>query len=92
LIAHGLHVRSDARIEGARIVDLAPTALHLMGHPVPQDMDGRVLADLLSPRFLNEHPVHVATPESRAKEEARSLSEEEEAELRLRLKGLGYLG
>ena len=37
-------------IDGANIVDLAPTALHAMGLPVPDDMDGRVLTDLFSGR------------------------------------------
>ncbi|MBI4770816.1 MAG: alkaline phosphatase family protein, partial [Chloroflexi bacterium] len=27
-----------------RIVDVAPTVLHLLGYPVPEDMDGRVMA------------------------------------------------
>ena len=35
-------------IDGANIVDLAPTALHAMGMPVPGDMDGRVLTELFS--------------------------------------------
>ena len=35
-------------IEGANIVDLAPTALHAMGLPVPDDMDGRVLTELFT--------------------------------------------
>jgi predicted AlkP superfamily phosphohydrolase/phosphomutase len=92
LIAHGPHIRPGTQVEGARIVDLAPTTLHLMGHPVPRDMDGHVLVDVLSPAFLSEHPVRIATSESCSAQEARLLSEEEEAELRIRLKGLGYLG
>ena len=35
-------------IDGANIVDLAPTALHAMGLPVPDDMDGRVLTELFT--------------------------------------------
>ena len=29
--------------QGARIIDLAPTILGLMGVPVPEDIDGRIL-------------------------------------------------
>ena len=35
-------------LTGARIVDVAPTALHAMGLAVPDDMDGRVLTELFS--------------------------------------------
>ncbi len=45
LIARGPDVR--AREEGnAEIIDLAPTVVHLMGLPVPDDMDGRVLEEI----------------------------------------------
>jgi len=42
-IAHGPDIKQGTIINGARIQDLAPTILHLMGLPVPDDMDGRVL-------------------------------------------------
>ena len=31
------------RLSNARIIDLAPTILHILNVPVPEDMDGRVL-------------------------------------------------
>ena len=36
---------------GPKIEDIAPTVLHLMNLPVPQDMDGRVLEELLDPKL-----------------------------------------
>ena len=48
LIAYGPHIRPGAAIEEAQIVDLAPTVLSLLGCPVPGDMDGRVLTEVLS--------------------------------------------
>jgi hypothetical protein len=32
-------------------LDLAPTILYLMGNPVPRDMDGRVLLEIIDPTF-----------------------------------------
>ena len=32
-----------------QLLDIAPTVLHLLGVPVPGDMDGRVLTELLEP-------------------------------------------
>lgn len=52
LVCHGPGVFETAtQIVGARIQDLAPTILYLMGHPVPQEMDGRVLKEVFTPAF-----------------------------------------
>jgi predicted AlkP superfamily phosphohydrolase/phosphomutase len=46
LITSGPDVKPCEKIEGARLIDIAPTVLHMMGLPVPQDMDGRVLKEI----------------------------------------------
>lgn len=38
--------KEGAKIENARIYDLAPTILYLMGQKIPKDMDGKVLLDI----------------------------------------------
>jgi predicted AlkP superfamily phosphohydrolase/phosphomutase len=43
LIFNGPGVRSGVQIEGARIVDLAPTILSVLGLPIPGHIDGTVL-------------------------------------------------
>jgi predicted AlkP superfamily phosphohydrolase/phosphomutase len=79
-VAHG-------EIKGARIIDLAPTILHLMHVPVPDDMDGRVLTEAL----VMHKPIETqaAVPSSQAQED---LTAEEAAEVEERLRALGYLG
>jgi predicted AlkP superfamily phosphohydrolase/phosphomutase len=74
-------------IAGARIIDLAPTILHLMNVPVPDDMDGHVLTQALA----TQRPVETqaAAPASHAQED---LTAEEAAEVEERLRALGYLG
>lgn len=47
LIARGDGIDVEGSLSGARIIDLAPTILHLLGVPVPEDMDGRVLRQIL---------------------------------------------
>jgi predicted AlkP superfamily phosphohydrolase/phosphomutase/tetratricopeptide (TPR) repeat protein len=39
----GPHIKQDERIYGATLLDVTPTMLTLLGLPVGQDMDGRVL-------------------------------------------------
>ena len=45
-LAHGPGIKKDFKIEGARIFDIAPTILHMLGLRIPQDMDGRVLEEI----------------------------------------------
>jgi arylsulfatase A-like enzyme len=75
-------------VEGARILDLAPTILHLMGLPVPDDMDGRVLTEALS----TSRPVERQSASLADEGAGAGLSAEETAEVEDRLRALGYLG
>jgi predicted AlkP superfamily phosphohydrolase/phosphomutase len=92
LIASGPLIQSGAEVDNPRIVDLAPTALHILGCPVPGDMDGRVLTEMLVPD-LRQAAVTKGQPDAALPaQESYTLSQDEETELQARLKGLGYLG
>lgn len=92
LVAHGPSIRPGARTSTAKIVDLAPTMLHLLGQPVVDDMDGRVLDEILDEAFMRENPVRtVAAGAGRDLEDA-DLTAEESTEIKDRLRELGYLG
>ena len=90
-IAAGPHFRPDMRLDGARIIDLAPTTLQLMGCPIPQDMDGRVIIGPPSPEQLQEHSLPLQAGIDYTAPATLTLSGREEAELEQRLRGLGYL-
>jgi hypothetical protein len=62
-----------------------------MGQPIPDDMDGRVLSELLAPAYRDRAPERVAA-ESVEQDEALVFSEQEEQQIAERLRGLGYLG
>ena len=42
-IAKGAGIRKGVEITGAEIIDMSPTILYMMGLPIPEDMDGKVL-------------------------------------------------
>jgi predicted AlkP superfamily phosphohydrolase/phosphomutase len=82
------------QIEGANLIDVAPTALYLLGRPVPSSMDGKVLTSALTEAFVAANPVRFEdTPLSPAAQPStgEELTAEEQAEVQDRLRGLGYL-
>ncbi|RLG45712.1 MAG: hypothetical protein DRN92_06475 [Thermoproteota archaeon] len=73
-------------------VDVAPTLLYLHGLPILQDMDGRVLKEVLTDNFIREHKVLIKSIEDESLSETgpyQNKAEQEEIEQRLR--DLGYL-
>jgi predicted AlkP superfamily phosphohydrolase/phosphomutase len=86
LIASGADVKNAGEFRGAQLIDLAPTILHLMGLPVPTDMDGRVLTEILADARAVEPG---GTSEGKATTEG--YSEEEEKQVIERLSDLGYI-
>jgi len=80
------------RLERASIMDISPTVLYIMGHPVLRGMDGKVLAEVFETDFFDKRPVEYLDDETlRASREEAGYTKEEEEEIRNLLKGLGYL-
>ncbi len=78
---------------GAGLADVAPTLLHILGVPVPVDMDGRVLEEALQPAWRTAHPIaqQVMGDEPLQAGDTEAYSASEEAMVRQRLRDLGYL-
>jgi predicted AlkP superfamily phosphohydrolase/phosphomutase len=93
LIARGKSVKVGTQVEGARLRDLAPTLLYLLGQKVPDDMDGRVLTEIINPEFAQQQSAQYTTTTAAASEdsEGKSYSPEEAAQIEARLKALGYI-
>ena len=91
LIVRGPAFRKNVEIEGARLLDMAPTILHLLGQPVPDDMDGHVLEELFEPSFLAQNPVQRRSGDGSGWQQQVAYSAEESAIVEQRLKDLGYI-
>jgi hypothetical protein len=95
LIAAGKLMNQGKLDVHPKIEDVAPTALHLLGLAVPNDMDGRVLEDLLTSEAREKlgRP-RLRPPAGRHDERDGSdvFTDEENADLKEKLRGLGYLG
>ncbi len=90
VIIHGPGVRSGVGITGARIEDITPTILRLLGQPVPDYMDGAALAAYFEralpeaePLTVERGPSPVAAPSPYSPQEEKLITE--------RLRNLGYM-
>ncbi|HSO75186.1 MAG TPA: alkaline phosphatase family protein [Blastocatellia bacterium] len=90
-IARGPHIKSGLNVTGANIYDVAPTILHLQNHPVPDDMDGKVLTEIFKEAFLRDHGVRFYRPETKEGPQSTGLDASEAREIEERLRGLGYI-
>ena len=88
----GQGIEAGVELEGANITDLAPTILYAMGIPIPSDMDGRVLTDAFTPDYLSAVEVRYSDELSERPTGEGQYSEEDEEEIKERLRGLGYVG
>lgn len=87
-IASGPGIKQGITLPAHSIMDLAPTIMHMVGAPVPNIMDGRVLDDI----FIQPTPItysdngYNADPTTDA-----SYNDAEAAQVEDRLRSLGYL-
>jgi predicted AlkP superfamily phosphohydrolase/phosphomutase len=84
----GPHFAKGTEAPTLSILDVAPTALALLDIAPPAGVDGRVAEELLTARPAVARPA-VGPPQPR--EKPKTYSEEEEAKIRERLRGLGYI-
>jgi predicted AlkP superfamily phosphohydrolase/phosphomutase len=95
-LASGPGIRSASRVEELSIVDVAPLLLHQLGLAVPEDVAGRLPAEIFQDGELERRPPRQAPsaaapvgPEAAPEELA--LEPEEKAVLLDRLRALGYV-
>jgi len=89
---YGKEIRKGERIEGTRIVDIAPTLLYLLKEVVPDDMDGRVLTEIFEKSREELKPIGYQSVSPEGEEETiDTYSEEDRLKIKKRLQDLGYL-
>lgn len=92
LIARAPVFNEGMEVKSPHLIDISPTILHLLGVPVPKDMDGKVLESLFKPEFLSAHPVRSgAASGTSSGERSSGYTDEEAAKVEERLQALGYL-
>ncbi|OIO94443.1 MAG: hypothetical protein AUJ92_10170 [Armatimonadetes bacterium CG2_30_59_28] len=89
-ISGGRGIKRGIEVHGASIVDIAPTVLHAMGLPVPEDMEGRVLTEILEGGATVTKRVSAPDPGLLVDDDD-VYSDEDSEKIAERLRGLGYL-
>jgi predicted AlkP superfamily phosphohydrolase/phosphomutase len=92
MIANGAAITRGSSLDVARIYDMAPTLLYLSDQSVPDDMDGRVLTEMISADYSSAHPIRFAAQGDAEHTNGVLYSDEENSDVIERLKSLGYVG
>jgi predicted AlkP superfamily phosphohydrolase/phosphomutase len=87
VVMKGDLVRHPTSAFHPNLIDVAPTILHILDLPVPSDMDGRVLEEILAV----DRSVRFENMDNRVVGVAQNYTPEEEEIVAQRLRGLGYL-
>lgn len=91
-LAYGPDIAESKVVDNAAIIDIAPTIIHSLGLGVPENMDGRVLADVFQDSFMKKNPVRgSASGENGHDNSASVYTQEESDEIEEQLRGMGYI-
>lgn len=90
LLVRGEKVRRGVQDLDATILDVAPTVLYLMGYPVHDGMEGKVLSDIFVEGYVRNNPPAFRAYDAAATPDAPEGESAEEA-LKATLQSLGYL-
>jgi len=91
IIMSGPPIKKGCTLLEARVEDIAPTVLYLMGFPVSDDMDGKVLTSAFTPSYKYSHPLYTIAQYPRERREAQEAVGSLDDDARKRLKALGYI-
>ena len=87
----GPDIKRGVKLDNPKIIDIMPTVLYLLGLKIPENIDGRVLREVINDNYLRENPVNLTTTTEYRAQQVEAILGEEEEELRRQLKNLGYI-
>ncbi len=93
LLMHGEGIKAGEELGGLNITDIAPTVLYQMGRPIPESMDGKLMADGICDDYLKANPpVYCKEADgSEVQEGGDDFTDEEKESIKDGLKALGYM-
>jgi predicted AlkP superfamily phosphohydrolase/phosphomutase len=91
-IASGPQFKKGSTIENASVMDITPTILYIMGVPISNDIDGKILMDAIDEDFAEKNlPSYIDSNDDETGNDSDIYTEEDNDQIAQRLKDLGYL-
>ncbi len=89
----GPNIVKEVNLRTIDIVDIAPTILYLMGYPIPEDMDGRVINEAIEEAYQREYPVKYTERDEYAERASDEIpfTDDERRKIEESLRSLGYI-
>jgi len=92
LIISGSMVKKNLELINSNIIDVTPTILYLLGLPIPNDIDGRIIQDAIDDDYLKNHaPLYKSIETDSEKAMEKDYSDEEADKIKKKLKTMGYI-
>lgn len=91
LIMNGPQIKKGITLETAHIVDIAPTVLYALGKEIDEGMEGSVLTEAFDQDFVKNHSIKQKQYGRKERKDNSFYEQEDQQEVKERLKALGYL-
>ncbi|MBN3038373.1 MAG: alkaline phosphatase family protein [Candidatus Omnitrophica bacterium] len=92
ILAHGENIRKGREVKGG-IINIMPTILHLLGLPVPSDIDGKVEEEIFVEEYLQANPVKTYQADNAVRVGQKDVIQPQELEqIKRQLEQMGYIG
>ena len=90
-LAKGPGIKPGYLAEDASVLDLTPTLLYLYGLPVAEDMDGKIMFDIFTDDFNQNHRAEtIASYETGRRSRSSLTSSSADEDIKQQLRSLGY--
>jgi predicted AlkP superfamily phosphohydrolase/phosphomutase len=92
LFLSGSKIKENYGLVNSRIIDITPTILYLLGLPIPNDIDGRVIQEAINDDYLRGHaPLYKSIETESVTATEKDYSEDEADKIKKKLKAMGYI-
>lgn len=90
-LAEGPMIKENHTTNEMRVIDLMPTVLHLMGVPIPRNVDGKVVKGILKKGTLRKKPKFKSPSQKEVERKTGEINKSISKSIKRRLRDLGYI-